>query len=68
MILNIHGSGKFRIGKTKPPWMEGKFKYLKLMNREILIEICLKSADGNRKEAENQKWVFEWYPKGANMH
>ena len=38
------------------------------MKREILVEIWLKSADGKRKEVKNQKRVFEWHPKGANMH
>ena len=38
------------------------------MKREILVEIWLKSADDDRKEAKTQKQVFEWYPKGANMH
>ena len=30
------------------------------MKREILVEIWLKSADGNHKEVKDQKWVFEW--------
>ena len=38
------------------------------MKREILVEIWLKLANGNRREAENQKRVFEWYPKGGNTH
>ena len=38
------------------------------MKREILVEIWLKSANGNCKEARNQKPVFEWYPKGGNTH
>ena len=36
------------------------------MKREILAEICLKSANGDRKEAKNQTLVSEWYPKGSN--
>ena len=31
------------------------------MEREILVEIWLNSAHGNRKETKNQKRVFEWY-------
>ena len=46
----------------------GKINYLKLMKCEILVEIWLKSANGDRKEAKNQKRVFEWYSKVANMH
>ena len=38
------------------------------MKREILVEILLKSDDGDHREAENQKQVFKWYPKGGNMH
>ena len=38
------------------------------MQREILAEIWLKSANGGRKEAKNKKRVFEWYLKGANTH
>ena len=38
------------------------------MKREILVEIWPKLADGDRKEAKNQKRVFEWYSKGTNMH
>ena len=38
------------------------------MKREILVEIWPKPADGDRKEAKNQKRVFKWYPKEANMH
>ena len=38
------------------------------MKREILVEIWLKSANGDRKEARNQKRVFEWYPKGGKTH
>ena len=38
------------------------------MKREILVEIWLKSANGDRNEAKNQKRVFEWYPKGENTH
>ena len=38
------------------------------MKREILVEMWLKSAVDDRKEAKNQKWVFEWNLKGANMH
>ena len=38
------------------------------MKREILVEIWLTSAADDRKEAKNQKRIFEWYPKGANMH
>ena len=38
------------------------------MKREILVEILLKSADGDHKEAKNQKQVFKWYPKEENMH
>ena len=38
------------------------------MKHEILIEIWLKSANGDRKETRNQKRVFEWYPKGGNTH
>ena len=34
----------------------------------ILIETWLKSADGDHKEAKNQKQVFKWYPKEENMH
>ena len=39
-----------------------------LTKREILVEIWLKSADGDRKETKNHKRAFERYPKGANMH
>ena len=42
--------------------------YLKLMKREMLVEIWLKSANGDHKKAKNQKRVFEWYPKGATTH
>ena len=38
------------------------------MKHEILVEIWLKLANGDRKEAKNQKRVFEWYPKGENMY
>ena len=38
------------------------------MKREILVEILLKSAYGDRKEIKNQKRVFEWYSKGAYIH
>ena len=30
------------------------------MKREILVEIWQKSANGNHKEATNQRRVFEW--------
>ena len=43
----------------------GKINYLKYMKREILVEIWLKLADGDRKEVKNQKRVFEWYPTGG---
>ena len=43
----------------------GEINYLKLMRREILVGIWLKSANGNRKKAKNQKRVCEWCPKGA---
>ena len=32
----------------------GNINYLKLMKREMLVEICLKSATDNRKEARRQ--------------
>ena len=68
-ILNIHENGKFSIKRNKTTWDVGKINYLKCTKREILlVEIWLKSADANRKEAKNKKWVFWWYPKGANMH
>ena len=35
------------------------------MKREIFVEIWLKLANGNRREAGNQKQVCEWYPKEA---
>ena len=38
------------------------------MKRETLVEIWLKSANCDRKEARNQKRVFELYPKGGNTH
>ena len=31
------------------------------MKREILVERWLKSANGDHKEAKNQKRIFEWY-------
>ena len=38
------------------------------MKRELLVELWLRLANGDRKEAKNQKWVFEWYSKWANLH
>ena len=38
------------------------------MKREILVEIWPKLADGDRKEAKNEKRVFEWCPEGAKNH
>ena len=64
MILNIHESGKFCTKKRNNPEDVGKINYLMLMKREILVEVWLKSADGDHKEVKNQKWVFEWYPNG----
>ena len=32
----------------------GNINYLKLMKREMLVEICLKLANGDRKAAKNQ--------------
>ena len=43
----------------------GEINYLKWMKREIFVEIWLKLANGNRREAGNQKQVCEWYPKEA---
>ena len=43
-----------------------KINCLKLMKR--VVEIWLKLADGDRKEAKNQKRVFEWHSKGAHIH
>ena len=48
--------------------MQVKIKYLKLLKRVILVEVWLKSANGDHIEAKNQNQVFEWYPKGTNMH
>ena len=48
---------------------EGENNCLKLMKREILVEIWLKLANGDRKEVRNQKRVFEcWHPTGGNTH
>ena len=37
--------------------------YLKLIKREILVEMWIKSADDNFKEAKKQTRVFKWYQK-----
>ena len=46
----------------------GMINYLKFMKRKIWVEIWINSVDGDHKEAKNQKRVFKWYPKEANMH
>ena len=46
----------------------GKINHLKSMKREILVEIWLKSTDGDCKESKNQKQVFKWHSKGEMMH
>ena len=64
----MNDSGKFSIKERNRLEDVGNINYLKFMKRETLVDIWLKLADSDRKEAKNQKWVFEWYSKGANMH
>ena len=61
MVLIIHKGGKIRTEKRETTYRMyvHKINYLKLMKREISVEIWLKSAKGNHKEAKNQKGVFE---------
>ena len=42
VILNIQGSGKITLKKKKPTRMQVKVNYLKLMKREIVVEIGLR--------------------------
>ena len=44
-----------------------KINYLKIMKRELLVEIWLKVGLW-QSQMRNKKRAIEWYPKGANMH
>ena len=54
-ILNIHEGGKIGIEKKETTYVKdvGEINYLKLMKREILVEIWLKPAKGDHREAKN---------------